>query len=65
MVLRFDNQTVVVTGVRDGLRRLYSTHFASRSANVVVHDHLNKVWRTPKDIQGLPKAKVYLIVGSC
>lgn len=43
MSLRFDNQTVVVTGVSHGLGRLYATSFASRGANVVVHDQLNKV----------------------
>ncbi|KEF61024.1 uncharacterized protein A1O9_02588 [Exophiala aquamarina CBS 119918] len=42
MALRFDNQTVVVTGVSNGLGHLYPTYFASRGANVVVHDHRNK-----------------------
>lgn len=43
MALRFDDQTVVVTGVSNGLGSLYAIHFASRGANIVVHDHLNKV----------------------
>ncbi|KAF2201478.1 peroxisomal multifunctional enzyme type 2 [Delitschia confertaspora ATCC 74209] len=36
--LRYDGQTVVVTGAGGGLGRAYATFFGSRGANVVVND---------------------------
>ncbi|KAK7202626.1 hypothetical protein BZA70DRAFT_285589 [Myxozyma melibiosi] len=38
MALRYDGQTVVVTGAGGGLGRTYALFFASRGANVVVND---------------------------
>jgi multifunctional beta-oxidation protein len=36
--LRYDGQTIVVTGAGGGLGRAYALFFASRGANVVVND---------------------------
>ena len=36
--LRFDGQSVVVTGAGGGLGKAYALFFASRGANVVVND---------------------------
>lgn len=47
MSLCFDNQTVVITGVGQGLGRLFALHFSSNGANIVVHDEENKVRNQP------------------
>ena len=36
--LRFEGQTVVITGAGGGLGKAYATFFGSRGANVVVND---------------------------
>ena len=36
--LRYDGQTVVVTGAGGGLGKAYATFFGGRGANVVVND---------------------------
>ena len=36
--LRYDGQTVIVTGAGGGLGKAYATFFGSRGANVVVND---------------------------
>lgn len=36
--LRFDGQTVVVTGASGGLGKAYAVFFGARGANVVVND---------------------------
>ena len=36
--LRFDGQTVVITGAGGGLGKAYAVFFGSRGANVVVND---------------------------
>jgi NAD(P)-dependent dehydrogenase (short-subunit alcohol dehydrogenase family) len=36
--LRYDGQTVVVTGAGGGLGKAYALFFASRGANIVVND---------------------------
>ncbi|KAF8322525.1 peroxisomal hydratase-dehydrogenase-epimerase [Clavulina sp. PMI_390] len=38
MSLRFDGQTVIITGAGGGIGRAYSQFFASRGANIVVND---------------------------
>jgi multifunctional beta-oxidation protein len=38
MALRFDGQTVVVTGAGGGLGKAYALFFGARGANVVVND---------------------------
>lgn len=36
--LRFDGQTIVITGAGGGLGKAYAMFFGSRGANVVVND---------------------------
>jgi len=36
--LRFNDQTVVITGAGGGLGKAYALYFASKGANVVVND---------------------------
>lgn len=43
MAVRFDDQTIVITGVSHGLGCSYAKYVAALGANVIVHDHVQRV----------------------
>lgn len=61
MALRFDDQTIVITGVCHGLGCSYAKYAASLGANVVVHDHFHRVGLL--DLTLFPRAHEILVTG--
>lgn len=43
MSLRFDSQTIVITGASQGLGQHYARYLGSHGANIVVHDSKDAV----------------------